>query len=182
MSSPLPTLYSVVRLSERARLYGASLLGPSFHQGFPIPVGDRERTLLEFFYCHGEVVQRHTGFQIWPPKYVATVDPATGKLERIRAMTPADLDQSDSPVAPLGRCLAPPERMTDVHLTLLAQFYQAYDDLLPWYASPARMSSDEIGREIQAFKQHFAGVAEPPLLPYYRAVGQHFFDWLDRSS
>jgi hypothetical protein len=102
----------------------------------------------------------------------------------MKNVTPAALGVNDEPGKMLGR-FGLPERMTsDQYLAEQGRLYESYDFLLPIWASGLKLeeASDQPRAVSHEFRRLFATVSEPPLEPYYRAVGRDFFGWIDRGT
>jgi len=92
-------------------------------------------------------------------------------------VTPGDLGRADEPAQPLGSVSAS-ERMSDEYLTGLAQLLQAMDKLCEPFFQGVPVADAVTTAEAQSLKAALRRVLEKPLLPYYAAIGNQFFEWL----
>jgi hypothetical protein len=60
------------------------------------------------------------------------------------------------------------------------RLFELYDNLLPEFAARAMRSTPAAHRQAAEFVALFSQLMEPPLIPYYQAVGKEFFDWVRR--
>ena len=118
------------------------------------------------------------GLQIWPPNYLSLVSAETGRIELLRAVTPADFGQSHVQDQPLGPHPAPAERISDEYITKQARFYQTYDSILSAFTSKQVNPGNELKRAVSEFRVLFSEITEKPLLVYYQNVGNEFLSWL----
>lgn len=160
----------------------AAALPVQTHRSFPIPVHAPEGQRIVFLFCPSSISMEE-GLRLLPPEYVAELDPATGRLLRMRAVTPADFGRSDPAdeflgcydMLPGGRT---PEQYHELHRNLLA----AYDVMLPVFAAKPRRVSPQERQAARAFRTLFPQVTEQPLQPYYQVLGRDFFAWLEETA
>ncbi len=181
MSAKAPSLMSVADLRQRARRYAGSLLGGCVHQSFPFPTGLRGGLLIVFFYGRAEVVEPREGLKLWAPRYAAFLSPATGGLEAIRAVTPADAGVSQSTDAPVGSWLTPAHCQQEEFLTRLGQLLAAWDEVLPAYAAGASSESPALAGPLGQLRALLPALLERPLVPYYRWAARPFLEWASLS-
>jgi hypothetical protein len=182
MSLPASELLSVVNLVERSRLYGASLVGSPVHQSLPMPTDASGGRRVAFLYSRAEVVEPGSGLQIWPPRYVAFLDPADGQLELIRAVTREEFGRDDDPGVPLGRHKTPAEQVSEEWLTALSKLYQSFDVLLPEFLIGNTDPDEELRRQADEYHYTFHHLREEPLVGYYNILGNAFLDWIASVS
>jgi len=65
------------------------------HQSFPMPVRGPTGLRVMFMYCTS-IVTPGVGLQLLAPSYVAYLDAKTGKLEEMKAVTPAEPESLES--------------------------------------------------------------------------------------
>jgi hypothetical protein len=173
---------SIVRLREPLR-YAAAAIPGGVHESLPVPVLQKGGTLkIAAMYCRAEIVESGAGLQLWPPSRVAWIDARSGRLELLRAVTPADFGRSDDPDRPLGAVPPPAERMGAEHQSALALFLQAFDAALPHFVDQTGRPSVEASLAARELGDLFGRVAEMPLRPYYRALSPKFFAWLEEAG
>jgi len=173
-------LMSVVQLTTVARVYPAGALPAGTHQSYPIPLPDPKGLRMAFFFCRAEIVTPRAGLQLWPPSYVAFLNARTGKFQELRAVTPKEYGQRHAEDKPMGPYLTLPERMAPEFLTAQVRWCQAYDEIIPAFLAGLVKPAPEVRQSVAEFRALFPQVTEPPLLPYYQALGKEFFGWLNR--
>ena len=176
-----PRQPSILTLREPLR-YAAAALPGLLHESLPVPVLQQGTLKITAMYCRGEIVESGAGLQLWPPSRVAWIDAGTGRLELMRAVTPADFGCSDDPDRPLGTVPPPLERQSAAFQSALAMFLQAFDAALPHFVDRTGRPSSEARQAAQELAERFAQVAEAPLRPYYRALSPKFFAWLAEAG
>jgi len=174
-------LPSIVTLREPLR-YATGALPAGLYESLPVPVLQQGGLRIAALYCRGEIVESGAGLQLWPPSRVAWVDARSGRLELLRAVTPADFGRSDDPERPLGAVPPPAERLGAEFQDATALFLQAFDAAVPHFVDDAGRPSSEARLAARAFAERFARVAETPLRPYYRALSPKFFAWLEEAG
>jgi hypothetical protein len=122
------------------------------------------------------------GAFLLPPNYRALVDANTGQFVDLTAVSPADLGRADPEDKFLGVFNIPAGVTPEQYTADQARLYQLYDLLLPAFAAGRAAVPEQIKEAAAEFRGLFPRVAEPPLEPYYQAVGNAFFDWLARVA
>lgn len=189
---PSVEILSVVHLTNLARRYPANALPPEYHQSQPIPVPGPKGLRVAFLYGKAMIVEPGEGLQLTPPSYLAFLNAVTGDFEELRAVTPGEWGPKHKEEERIGRYLTLPERLVPEFLTKQLRLYQAYDALLPAFATDqanvpphlkqAANEAPPTKKAAAEFQALFRAVAESPLLPYYQAIGKAFFAWLTRVA
>jgi hypothetical protein len=151
-----------------AQLVALAQSGPAMalpfdtRQSYPIPARKPGGGLSAVFVYapHGRL-NPVEGLHLLAPTFVAHVDAATGKLERVRRIT---LLAGHAPGQDIGAHTMPKGLTYDTFMPLEAQLFQDYDAVLPSFAAD--------------LTQLFWRLSEAPLSPYYEALGGDFFAWL----
>jgi hypothetical protein len=146
---------------------------------WPVPVEHNGRVALSFFWypVGGPINNR----KIYPPYYrvVADLDgrddPAFMRLE------PGALGLRVPQGGALGSEKLPEMSQTE-HEQLVDQLYQAVDRLVEAYPRPPQMLSASEREAARMYRASFNKLIEPPLLPAYRTLNPHFFDWLEAAG
>lgn len=167
---------SVVHAVDAAQTYAVGTLQRGSYLSLPMPCRSEGGPSFRFLLGRGEVQDPDTGYVVWPPAYVATVDARTARFIELRAVGPNDFGQRTSAGGPIGPGVAPALKLEPPYVEQLAVWYQAVDLLIPHFLGPA--VSDEPREAITAFLDGFERLAEPALRPYYEHIGSHFFDWI----
>lgn len=173
---------SFVKLWELSQLYGAGLVGPQTRQSYPLPIRADGRLVAALLYYTGMVESPDKGYQVWPPRFLATLDAMTGRVLALKAVTPASFRLRHAPEKPLGNYLSPPERIGETFLTGQAQMMQALDVLVAAYAFPATTVTPPVREAARRFLQLFPTISESPLQPYYEAMANDFFDYTRQAA
>jgi hypothetical protein len=176
-----PQLKSIVAIIESARHYTAASLPNETHQSYPVPVRTGGGIRIAFLYCVSRVTFQE-GLQLLPPSHLGFVNAETAVFEEFRAVRPADFGRSDPENQFLGKYRLPEGMTQEEYLDYQARLFQAYDRLLPQFAINQASVSPETKRAAGEFKALFNLITEQILRPYYQAIGNDFFAWLDKVS
>jgi len=170
-----PPLQNVENLVLMARRHSFALPAET-RQSLPIPVRDNRGLRIAFLFCPERAV---IGKGIWlrPPAYRAFVNCQSGKFEELAAVVPGDFGQKHPPDEFLTVFKSLEGVTWKEYVTLQKRLYELYDLLLPPFAARRTAGIKTIGVE---FRELFARISETPLQPYYQAVGQEFFAWLEQ--
>ncbi|MCC6554112.1 MAG: hypothetical protein IT372_13990 [Polyangiaceae bacterium] len=168
----------IEELTHLARGHASARLPIETHTSFPIPArGGR----LLFLYCPSAL--RRDGLFLRPPDHLGRIDAATGALDSLRPVAPADFGQKHSPYEVLGkhdmrRAAQTPGEYHD----LLRRLYQDHDLLLPHFFAGDSTVPAPAGRAAAELPALFSRVREGVLAPYYERLGEPFFGWLARVA
>jgi hypothetical protein len=183
MSTPLPPLRTSRELVESARARAATSMPTESYQSYPIPGEARGARRVTFL--HGiSRLEFGSGLYLIAPSFRIDLDAATGGVLDATPIAPSDLGVADEPGKTLGRFGLPKGVSPEDYVKAREALLDAYDRLLgPWYAGEV---PPETGRSSRAaapeMKRVFAVVGEPPLAPYYAAVGRAFFAWVNELA
>ncbi len=168
---------SIVKIVKQARIYAGGVMPEGSHQSYPIPVTEGAGLQLAFLYSQAMFTRPGEGYQIWEPGYAVYLSPADGRLLSLRALASFAVTPDGQPPQPVGTYPSPPERMDAAFLENEIRLYEAYDAVLPHFASPEPPPA-QAADAARAFLSAFQKVAEPPLMPHYEALGGRFFGWI----
>lgn len=145
----------------------------------PIPVRRLNQPLIAFMVYRSGF--RPGLVRISPPHEVIWLDPASGKLIAKTSVSPADFAQTLSAgegSMELKRNL-PPNMAIESFRELRVRLPALYDALFElWATNPSIRSSTLLQDAAREFLKSFDLVSEPPLLPYYNALGCEYFEWV----
>lgn len=176
MTRPLPELTSVARIARRFAFHRQGALPGKNHAGVPVPVPGPDGVRVAIFFTTTELDSTTNALRIQTPGHVVYARADTGDFIELRAITPRDLGIAQDPGAWLGDPGAPPDPGK------LARLMDLYDAALPAFAGgPAAMTASSKRAAIE-IKTLFHEIAEPPLAPYYAALGKRFFAWIERAA
>ena len=174
-------IQSITQIIQIATIYPASALSPQMHQAYPIPLIEGTEMLLAFLYSLTDTSEPGH-LKLYAPSYIAYIEAATGKFKQLIAVKPSDFGLDHDINQPLGTYISRPQRQDEKYINAEAHLYQAYDSLLPEYMIGNKATEQSIKNEAQVFIKRFEELAEPPLVPYYKSLGKHFFTWLHANS
>jgi hypothetical protein len=132
-------------------------------------------------YCPA-LADRNVGLRLWPPAYCAYLRAETAQLEVLKEVAPGELGGEASEDKEIGVDVLPRGMSAGQYLGHKERLYQLYDLLLPPFAAGQEGPAADLRKLAAEFQSLFARLAEPPLQPYYRFVGQGFFAWLERVA
>ncbi|MCL2723282.1 MAG: hypothetical protein FWD69_02500 [Polyangiaceae bacterium] len=172
---------SVVELTQlalRGVIGSSPVAGGGPRDSLPVPVRRQGQPLIAFmFYFYA-----FTPDIAWvsPPGEVAWLDPVSGKLIAKTTVTPAYFGQTRSPDAgPMEWKFSMPSGMTvDSFDKLRNRLPVLYDVLFEAWATSPSIRSSALHDAAREFLKAFDVVSEPPLLPYYNALGREYFEWV----
>ncbi len=174
-------IQNITQIIQTATIYPASALPPQMHQAYPIPLIEGTEMLLTFLYSLADTSEPGC-LKLCAPSYVAYIEATTGKFKQLIAVKPSDFGLDHEINQPLGTYISRPQRQDEKYINAEAHLYQAYDLLLPEYMVGSKVIEQSIKSEVQIFIARFEELAEPPLVPYYKSLGKHFFTWLHANS
>ena len=164
---------------QRALPILAGLLSDSTRQGLPLPVLRDGAIRLAVLVCP-VVLGGPDGTVIGVPTHVGEFELGSGELALLRTVVPADFGQSPRPDGVLGTYRPGPELTFQRTGELRQQLFADADAIIPAFARADRNPPPDVAEAARRFEQTFAALQEPPLAPYYRALGRDLFDWIDR--
>jgi hypothetical protein len=164
-------------LMRLGRVHVMERVSEQSRQSLPVPVRHDGKVQVAFMYC--PTLARPTGSRMAPPDTVAWLDPVSGALATVAAVTPANFGQQHNPNEMLGEFRLPQGLTGDQYLDLRKRLFQLYDLLFAaWAGNPSAPGPALLQGAAREFLQIFGQVSEPPLLPYYHALGTEYFQWV----
>lgn len=163
-------------LYRQARIQSSGVVPDEWRQSLPIPVLFEGELRMVFWFAPA-VVSPTEGARLAPPQYLCRLNPKDGKLEELRAVTPSFFGKSDDAKTPLGAFRLPEGMTAEQFLQNQDLLFELYDKLAPPFAA-GQPADGEFKALIGDFRRLFKQLSEPPLHPYYRKVGQDYFQWL----
>jgi len=152
--------------------------GPS--QSLPVPVRRQRQVLIAFmvyFYAFKPDMS-----WVSPPGEVIWLDPVSGKLIAKTNVTPADFGQPTPRSFDEGmkewKFSMPPGMTVDSFDKLNDRLFVLYDILFEVWATKPSTRSSALHATAREFVKAFDAISEPPLLPYYNALGREYFEWV----
>jgi hypothetical protein len=138
---------------------------------YPIPVIVDHRLQIAVFQASAGYDSAARASALSGPDRVAFFDPTTGvrlKDEQRPGGRPLGTEPFDVPRAE--------------YRWLSAQLFAAYDVLLPAFAQELTTAEPVIEEAAKTFKQLFPRFSGKLLDPYYKQIGNAWFDWIDRMA
>lgn len=176
MAKTFPPLEPVARVAAlHARLARGAAPGCD-HAGLPVPVPGPDGMRIATLLAATEPVVETGARRIQAPRYLVSARADTGDFVELAAVTPRDLGVAQDPEAWLGE-LPPGDRGEQ-----RARLLDLLDAALPAYATGRAAAASSVKSAARELKKLWDDAAEPPLHPYYRALGRRFFEWLDRAA
>ena len=118
--------------------------------------------------------------QVGRPLFLVTIDPTNGRLLSITDLRFQDFAPdvpAEEIVGELTKDKLPAQTIPELEI-LNEQMSAAYDRMLPLtFRSAAQLTQTE-RKTIKRFRDRFEIMAEPFLIPFYRALNPRFFEWL----
>lgn len=173
-------MISIKELFDQARIQTSGIVPDESRQSMPLPNLIEGTLRVSFFFCPA-VVTPQEGAKLIPPNLVCHMDPVTGTLIELRAVTPSDFGQSDDPSKELGRYTMPTGMTPIEYVNKRSRLFELYDQLLPVFSGKSHKSKSDVHLTIEEFKKSFDELSEPVLRTYYRNGAAEFFKWLDNQ-
>lgn len=179
MATTSAPLMQTEQLNRLARMLTSGAVPEQYRQSLPMPVLRNNTIALALFYCPSRFAPGQP-VQLQAPRYRLFLNPFTGVLEELKAVTGRDFGLGDPGEAPIGSFGLPQGMTADDYMGKLERLFTLYDQLLPLFGGTPPPKSHYLKKIGDEFHQLFNELSEPPLLPYYQVLGKDFFTWLDR--
>jgi hypothetical protein len=145
---------------------------------FPVPLMNGDHHKIGFFYYSigGSITNRLIG----PPTY--RVIASLRDLDQIQfiPVTPQDMGLDVAPDAALEKIeMEPRKEGAESYDNLTSQLYAAVDQLIQIYPKAPELLSEVEKQAAQIYQTTLNKVAKHSLIPAYKALNPHFFNWLD---
>jgi hypothetical protein len=152
-------------------------------QSWPVPAYRRNKLSVAFMkYPH---IQWVGEIQMQPPSQVRWLDPVTGECIAEDDVSPAYFGQTIAADEYLPRwSTVLPQGMTpDAYTNLKKHLFELYDTLFKaWATKLAPSAQGNLRGQAREFLKIFYQISEPPLKPYYEALGRDWFGWLRKLA
>lgn len=153
--------------------------GDGMRQSLPIPHKAPNGLRVDFFFCPA-LARPQQPIVLYPPIFLTTLHADSGQLDMLRSVEPRNFGQAHGRDDPIGTFGMPSGMTVDEFIEKRSTLYETYDVLLPAFARGVTPGDPKLKRAAQDYTTLFELLSEPPLLPYYRAVGAEFFAWVAR--
>ncbi|MFT3867628.1 MAG: hypothetical protein QM715_03915 [Nibricoccus sp.] len=167
-----------IDLAEMTALAWVSIQDRVYFEGtrqmLPIPVLKNKEVVLAIVY-YGSM-DRPGSSTLSHPRWLQTIEYPSGKMIDLRPTNPEDFGLH-AWRDPIGQ-LTMPAGMTANEFSLnKRKLLETMAKLLPAFrAWNNRTAADR--QNVKRFKELFEKISEPPLKPYYEAIGYNWFQWL----
>ena len=169
---------SVVELKQLAAREITHFEGGGPRLSFPVTTHRQGKPLIAFMIYHYGF--RPGLVRMSPPYEVVWFNPASGELIAKTAVSPADFGQTHPANEPLPewKFSMPPGMTTGSYAELHNHFFALYDVLFEVWATNPSTRSSALQSAAREFLKIFDQISEPPLRPYYDALGREYFEWV----
>lgn len=172
-----PTFANLMKLG---RVHVSATVPEQSRQSLPVPVRLGETLQVAFFYCPSQALPGVV--RMAPPHYLSRLDPATGALISLVPVTPATFHLAHPAREELGKYSLPQGMSVDQYFALRDRLFWLYDQLVPAFAQDTQSQRTDLKPLALEFLRGFEMVSEPPVRPYYDALGADYFRWLRAVS
>ena len=149
-------------------------------QSLPIPVQVDHALTIAFFYAPSQILPGVN--RLAPPHFMAWLNPTTGTLVTLKRVTPQDFGQSHGADDLIGEFRLPEGMTANQYLAERERLFGLYANLVPAWMADTKPGNSSLRMQAQEFLRSFAKISEPPLIPYYYAIGREFFEWVRTAA
>ncbi len=171
----------IAMLARQAYIQSIGRITDQDRQSLPIPVLDPAGLSVVFLYSKS-VVRPKQPVILYTPRFLVRLSATTGNIVEQREIMPEEFGQACPPSEIIGTHTLPDGMTLDEYKRMLDRLYELYEILLPAFASGKSHAGRGNGMVAKEFERIFSILSEQPLLPYYRATGKDFFDWIENIS
>jgi hypothetical protein len=171
---------SFAQLSGLAHNYSTGVIPDEYRQSLPIPVRLDSEFAIEYLFVPAHIRPKEP-VELFPPAFALTIR-ADGGFIRLWRVSPRDFGLNHDPNQPIGRFGMPDGWTYENYDRHSARLLETLDTLFPRFTTPDLRSSAETRTAAREFLAEFKQLMEPPLSPYYEAVGKLFFTWVRTAS
>jgi hypothetical protein len=149
-------------------------------QRWSLPVPTRRQGQLLIAIMFYPAMIKPGPVEMWPPDEVAWLDPTSGKLIASAEVSPVDFGQTHLANEPFPEWefSLPPGMTVQSYEELHEHFFALYDVLFEAWATNPSTRSAALQSAAREFLKLFDQINEPPLRPYYDALGREYFEWV----
>lgn len=163
-------------LMKLGRIHVSATVPEQSRQSLPVPLRIGETLQVAFFYCPSQALPGVV--RMAPPHYLARLDPASGALISLVPVTPATFHLAHPAREELGKYSLPEGMSIDQYFALRDRLFWLYDQLTPAFAQDPQSQRIDLKPLAAEFLRGFEMLSEPPVRPYYDALGADYFRWL----
>lgn len=177
MKKELPALEKTATLARKCAAFAGRTGAPENLASLPFPVAGATGLRIAVFLAQATPVDGSAAQRVMPPRHVVYALAMTGAFVELAAIRPSDFGLDHAADEPLGEVTFAADRISKRE-----RFFDLLDQFLPMLAIgrlPGEPSAKKVTRDL---RELFHELAEPPLLPYYRALGGRFLTFLERAA
>jgi hypothetical protein len=162
-------------LMRQARIQVSDKVPEQSRQSLPIPKQLSKGLHIGFMFAPSQAMPGLN--RLAPPNWVAWLQPTSGELAALQAVTPASFGQQHDARQMIGEFRLPPGMNADAYLAERRKLLDLYTTVV--MAWDGGLPPQHAGLQAPAaeFLRLFGLLAEGPLIPYYYALGTPFFEW-----
>lgn len=180
---PMNTTASTPSFSDLMRL-GRELVmqrvPEQSRQSLPVPMRAENAWRAAFLYAPAQILPGVN--RLAAPNFVAYLDPIGGSLLELVPVTPKDFGLTDKAGELIGEFRLPQGMNANEYLLERERLFGLYANLVRPWLDGAKPGPSDLRLRAQEFLRSFAVVSEPPLIPYYHALGRDYFDWVRKIA
>lgn len=166
---------------RRAYMQASGVVADEDRQSLPIPVAKNGEPWIVFLFSPS-LARPKEPTKISPPSYSIRLSANSGKLKELLSVTPKDFKQKHDIGGMIGEISMPANLSFEEFTLKRNRLYELYDELLPVFFADCDIDGPRLRALVKEFNQLFELLSEPPLLPYYLAAGDKFFDWIAQNE
>ena len=174
------TMLSFNELMRLGRVHVMPKVPEQSRQSLPVPVRSQQALRIGFFYAPALILPGVN--RLAPPHFVAYLDAATGALLEITPVTPKHFGMSHAENTPIGDFRLPESMNAQAYLLERERLFGLYSNLVPPWLDAVAPGRSDLRVLAQEFLRSFGVISEPPLIPYYHALGRDYFDWVRTTA
>ncbi len=169
-----PPSYS--ELMRLGRVHVMNQVPEQSRQSLPVPVRLQKELRVAFFYAPAQALPGVN--RLAPPHFLAYLDATTGALISVAPVAPSHFNLPHEVNSLLGEFRLPQGMNAEQYLLERERLFGLYANLVPPWLDGAKPGAANLRLLGTEFLRSFGQVSEPPLMPYYHALGREFFDWV----
>lgn len=162
-------------LMRQARILVSDKVPEQSRQSLPIPARLAKGLHFGFMFAPSQAMPGLN--RLAPPNWVAWLEPSTGALAALQAVTPASFGQQHDPRQMIGEFRLPPGMNAEAYLAERHKLLDLYTTVVLAWDGGLPPQQPGLQAPAAEFLRLFGLLAEGPLIPYYYALGTAFFDW-----
>lgn len=144
-------------------------------QSLPIPARLARGLHVGFMFAPSQALPGVN--RLAPPNWVVWLVPSTGTLAVLQPVTPSTFGLQHDPRQMIGEFRLPAGMNAESYLAERHKLLDLYSTLVLAWDGGLPSQAPGLQAPAAEFLRLFGQLSEPPLIPYYHALGMEFFDW-----